>query len=57
MASLSLHCQACEDEGEKMEYPTYIYQVPNQYSSEGTKTRVINVQTKQHFVVLKEQFT
>lgn len=37
MASLSLHCQADEDEGEKIEYPTYIYQVSSQYSLEGTK--------------------
>lgn len=29
-----------------MEYPTYIYQVPGQYSLEGTKTRVINASDK-----------
>lgn len=41
-----------------MEYPTsYVYQVPCQYGSEGTRTCVINAQKKQRILVLKEQFT
>lgn len=59
MASLSPHCQACEDRREKMECPTYIRIPSPTYNSrqERTMACVINAQTKQHIVVFKEQFT